>query len=96
MPAAGMNFFSLKIIRLYIKATKNKDHNKNKNKSKNKNKYKRENKNKRERKNKKKKKRGRRKRKRKRSKTRGLEARGQSSYVAGDDILRENQFITEI
>ena len=33
MPAAGMNFFSLKIIRLYIKATKNKDHNKNKNKN---------------------------------------------------------------
>jgi flagellar biosynthesis component FlhA len=47
MPVTAMNFFSFKIVRLYIKFTKDKDHNKKENKKENKNK--RENKKKKER-----------------------------------------------
>lgn len=47
MPATAMNFFSFKTVCLYIKFTKDKNHNKKENKKENKNK--RENKKKKER-----------------------------------------------
>lgn len=42
MPVTAMNFFSFKIVRLYIKFTKDKDHNKKENKNKRENKKKKE------------------------------------------------------